>query len=89
MDKVFLFSLSEIGNYFGSVEKRICKPTQHAKGNGAYVHDDACWWWLRFPGENQSFVAFISDDGSFYVDGRSVTSGGGCVRPALWINLYA
>ena len=42
-------------------------------------------WWLRSPGMVQYDAAGVRSTGSliFYY----VSDGGGCVRPALWVNL--
>ena len=102
-DKIFLLSYAEANKYFGvqhnSVEgsnnntKSRITPTAYAKKQGAYIGNsnkttdgsEAGWWWLRSPGGTQLSAAYVSSDGS--LSRSSVTSGGGCVRPALWINL--
>ncbi len=70
-------------------------PTAYASAQGAYRSNDnkteegdnSGWWWLRSPGNDQSFGLTVSTDGSFY-NGR-VTFGNVCVRPALWVDLNA
>lgn len=44
------------------------------------------WWWLRSPGYDQDFAAFVYYDGSLY-DFYSVRDDSGCVRPVLIGNL--
>ena len=88
-EQIFLLSVLEINQYFTSDNARICKPTPYAAAGSANVSEsDSCGWWLRSPGTNQKFVAYIHGDGG--VDAY----GGGCngstaVRPAMWIDLGA
>ncbi len=94
-DKVFLLSINEVEKYFNSDEARKCAPTAYAKAQGAYTSDSyktasgaaTCWWWLRSPGHNQSYAAYVSYDGSVYYYGIPVNHALDAVRPALWINL--
>lgn len=88
-DKVFLLSIAEVEKYFSSDSARQCKPTEYAVANGAYASSDNgnCWWWLRSLGPYQNRTASVYDDGSVYYRGYIVYYDGGCVRPALWINL--
>ena len=93
-DKVFLLSINEAEQYFGSDEDRKCIPTEYAKANGAYTSSGytkngvpTCWWWVRSPGDDQGRAANVSDYGSVNYLGMRVDYGDGCVRPALWINL--
>ncbi len=88
-DNVFLLSLDEANKYFANDIARLCKATDYAKNNGAYVWStNGCsWWWLRsslYP-RNVNYVYDVSSGGyfSFY----SVHNIGILVRPALWINL--
>lgn len=93
-DKVFLLSINEANKYFGSDEDRKCIPTEYAKANGAYTSSGytkngvpTCGWWLRSPGNFQDIAARVYIDGSVRCGGSLVDYDGGCVRPALWINL--
>ena len=85
-DKVFLLSIAEANKYFRSDSARQCKPTRYA---GAYANSDngSCWWWLRSPGGSQSSAAGVHTGGAVSCYGNYVLTGGGAVRPALWINL--
>lgn len=92
-DRVFLLSIPEVNKYFKSDEARKCAPTDYAIAQGAYTSSSdstggkaACWWWLRSPGRNSNYAAYVSIDGSVYFGG-SVYSDFDAVRPALWINL--
>ena len=93
-DKVFLLSANEVNKYFGSYEDRKCIPTEYAKANGAYTSSGytkngvpTCWWWLRSVGYTQGGAANVSDYGSDNYLGMRVDYGGGCVRPAVWVNI--
>lgn len=94
-DKVFLLSINEVEKYFNSDEARKCAPTAYAKAQGAYTSDiyktasgaATCWWWLRSPGLNQNYAAYVLNDGSVYYFGDCVDTVIDAVRPALWINL--
>ncbi len=93
-DKIFLLSYAEVNKYFGVTyhTKSIVAPTAYAEAQGAYASssnktadgNSAGWWWLRSPGLNQNYAARVIPVGSldYYVDYE-----GGCVRPALWVNL--
>lgn len=94
-DKVFLLSINEVEKYFNSDEARKCAPTAYAKAQGAYTSDiyktasgaATCWWWLRSPGDHQTYAAIVNYDGSVYYYGNLVNYAHDAVRPALWINL--
>ena len=95
-DQIFLLSINEANKYFASDEARMCVPTAYAKANGAWTSgsynvdgEATCWWWLRSPGYAQSYAADVSYGGGVLSYGNYVHSDRGCVRPALWINLYS
>ena len=91
-DNVFLLSIEEVEKYFSDNELRLCKATEYAKNNGAWVADSSyinsgCgFWWLRSPRPNYSdAVYYVDRDGDIRLS--SVISVRHLVRPALWINL--
>lgn len=90
-DMVFLLSYADTDRYFDNHEERICTPTDYAITQGADVRtlDDgktnACWWWLRSPGENSTQASFVNFDGTRYTNG--VGNDYLSVRPALWIDI--
>lgn len=43
------------------------------------------WWWLRTPGEQESYAARVSIAGDIQQRGVMVTENGG-VRPAMWVS---
>ena len=85
-DSIFLLSFQEAKSYFKSGNKQIVEVTPYAKKQGAYIHDNNGWWWLRSPGFMQFSAACVGADGSFD-NSSSVDRTSGCVRPALWIDL--
>ena len=89
-DKVFLLSINEAEKYFNSDEARKCAPTAYAKARGALtsVGDAKTWWWLRsLTGPDYAAFADASSGGLIYYNNGYVTSNGGGIRPALWIDL--
>ena len=63
-----------------------------AKENGralrmAKFNGDRFWWWLRSPGCVQDAAAYVSGEGSIYLNGQYIYDRVGGVRPALWLNL--
>lgn len=88
-DQVFLLSITEVNKYFSSNSARQGEPTNCAVASGAYVNSSNgnCWWWLRSPGYNQYFVAYVNYDGDVYEFGDCVDNDSDAVRPALWIDL--
>ena len=93
-DRVFLLSIVETEKYFTSDEARKCVPTEYAISNGAYTSDSytkggkvTCWWWLRSPGNSQSYAAYVLAGGSVYGYGHRVNNDYTSVRPALWISI--
>lgn len=93
-DKIFLLSIKEAKQFFTTDEARRCAPTDYAKAQGQYTSFGyrtvsgaaACLWWLRSPGNDQSYAAYVYGDGDVYYLGRSVNRDNGSVRPALWIS---
>ena len=87
-DKVFLLSITEVYKYFSSNSARQCKGTDYCYAQGAYKGNNGnCWWWLRSPGYNSNYAAFVLYDGSVIDYGLGVDDVSDAVRPALWINL--
>ena len=99
MDKIFLLSYAEANQYLGvtygannNTASRAAA-TAYALERGAFQSnsnktadgDPAGWWWLRSPGLDRSFAAYVFHGGSLIYGDVDIASG--CVRPALWINL--
>jgi len=53
----------------------------------AKFNNEACWWWLRSPGNSSYDAAIVSYDGFVSVSGLIVLHDSGGVRPAFWLNL--
>ncbi len=100
VDKVFLLSVSEAYQYFNSDGARDCAPTTYAVSNGMKDRQSTCWWWLRSPGQQANYAAYISLGGLVIDMGNQVDRSssrnsidgplfddGGAVRPALWIDI--
>ena len=49
--------------------------------------DNNCPWWLRSPGRNPNYAAYVSSAGIVYELGDYVLRDYDAVRPALWIDL--
>lgn len=103
-DQVFLLSIKEAKQYFGSDDKRKCTPTAYAVAQGAWasasdnMEGNPCWWWLRSPGVPGA--AGVKSDGSIDAFGHAtanvkarygsvVDDGDAAVRPVLWIEFGA
>ena len=96
-DKVYLLSLDEVGRYFNvepysddnrQSDSLICMPTNTAKQNGAYTSSaGACWWWLRSPGYDRDFAAYVGGGGYVNYDGLVVSDADACVRPVVCVRL--
>lgn len=91
-DKVFLLSIKEVNRYMKSDEARLCKATPYAKAKGAFTSSNysratepTCWWFLRSPGFEQSYVAYVHYNGSVGYFGGEITSNISSVRPAMWL----
>ncbi len=88
-DKVYLLSYQDYGNaeYFANDAARLCKPTDWAKANGAYVSSEGYgWYWSRSPYSRNSGCAW-SVYGGGDLDYDYVSVGNRCVRPSLQIKV--
>lgn len=77
-DKIFLLSIDEVATYFPSENER-----KTTLPNGTAYR----WWWLRSPGINGNYAAYVNEDGGVNMSGYIVDRDGYAVRPAMWINL--
>lgn len=95
VDQVFLLSVYEAKQYFGTDDERVCNPTAYAKAQGCKAYNDtsgnyhdSCWWWLRSPGSAKGGATNVGIDGLVHDDvGAYVNSDHYGNRPALWIDL--
>ena len=88
-DQVFLLSITEANKYFSSDSARQCKPTEYADAGGVLVRysEGNCCWWLRSPGYDLYYAAYVDFYGDVLGFGGDVRSDYIAVRPALWIDL--
>ena len=102
-DRVFLLSEAEVhgaaATEHGFVsgpgtydEARCCRATDFARAMGAYRSTSGsyagnCRWWLRSPGGDASFAAYVRNDGDVHRYGYLVDYTYYAVRPALNLNL--
>lgn len=86
LDRIFLLSIPEVEKYFLTNDDRKCTLTAYAEEKaldpfGLFV------WWLRTPGDNQNYAAYIGEDSSIEYGGELISEDLSAVRPAMWINL--
>jgi hypothetical protein len=94
-DRIFALSTDEAEKYFRSDEDRLAAPTEYAKKQGCFVSDNYSlptgektgWWWLRSPGINCGYAAYVIASGGVNQGGYNVFISNGAVRPAFWLNL--
>ena len=87
-DQVFLLSITEANKYFSSDSARQCEPTDFAVANGVWESDSGnCAWWLRSPGYNLRYAAYVHAGGRGEQLGLGVGYDDYAVRPAMWIDL--
>ena len=97
-DKVFLLSIEEVVRYFGDSGELSARfdddvwrieDEYNTARIAAYDGNEGTmlwWWWLRSPGSNGFYAATVNINGSVDVSGVYAGSGGGGVRPAIWLN---
>lgn len=77
-DQVFLLSIKEVNQYFGSDSERQCESTDYAIESGARQSEGTnyqvlsevnCklpakdfWWWMRRPGYFKSYIARVNNN---------------------------
>ena len=92
-DNVFFLSYGEAKKYFSNNEFRLCKATDYAKKNGAWVADSSCSnpgysvGWLRSPRWGYCDIVYIVSHVGSFDDFDYVSNGRILARPALSINL--
>jgi len=98
-DKVWLLSINEVTDSvtgekvyscFTDDSSRMCVPTKYAVAQGAYQSSDytvdgvgTCWWWLRSPGYDRWYAAYVGIDGSVDSYGTIVRYDFSSVRPVM------
>lgn len=88
-DQVFLLSIIEANKYFSSDIAIQCEATEYAVAGGAIFPSSSgiCSWWLRSPGDSQTYAAGVRYYGGINESGYNVNNDSNAVRPALWIDL--
>ena len=86
-DKIFALSIDEAEKYFSSDSDRRAYTTDYVHKKGYDYGDRSEYWWLRSPGNNGYFAAYVDNDGNFRQYGFFVDYGKVAVRPAFWLNL--
>lgn len=86
-DYIFLLSINEAQAYFEGTEVG-CEPTTYALAKGVYCKfDKCCDWWLRTPGSEPAFIAYVKHSSEISPYGSVSTHGGCGVRPAMWVSM--
>ena len=86
LDKVFLLSIEEVEHYINESLLTGCEATAYTRQSGGFseaLYGDLMWW-LRSPGLNENFVAYVKDDTEIHMTGYPETSYLG-VRPVIRI----
>ena len=88
-DRIFCLSLAEAERYFKNDDERKCQPAALTKVHIPKVtENNYCSWWLRSPGDDPRYAAFVSPDGVSWPIGDCISDiDGNVARPALWVNL--
>jgi hypothetical protein len=93
-DHIFLLSIEEVFEYFGTYTKIPTKTfsgrVNDAENDARTCSDlkgEASWWWLRSPGYSPYSAARVNIGGFVHLFGIIVNDSSGGVRPALWLNL--
>lgn len=102
MDYFFLLSSDEKEKYISSRYDYLCEVTDYTVANGIDYIDDAdidkyeyikpnmknmTSWWLRTPGDNNIYAAYVEYSGRILEPGDTVTEKTMGVRPAFWLDL--
>ena len=72
-DKIFLLSIDEVKKYFSTDNQRV-----------ATFKFGSSYWWLRSPGNEQDFAAYVDSFGFLNEYGEYVDNDHG-FRPAMWV----
>ena len=86
-DQVFILDIKELEKYFSSDEDRKIMPTEYAQNKGAFVDtkNQACWYWVRNPGDDAKYAAYVNCKGDILHRGNLVFGNTFAVRPAIWV----
>ena len=89
-DQVFILDIDELEQYFDSDEDRRAGATDYAQSQGAYVDEkrDACWYWVRNPGDSPRYAVYVNCLGDILERGSLVFGNTFGVRPAIRVRTY-
>jgi hypothetical protein len=91
VDSVFLLSFDEILRYFGGGQQFGATGSVNDQFNSLRVAYDMYGfshsWWTRTPGNSNTWVTFVGEDGRVDSFGTGVTNIALGVRPAMWVSL--
>ena len=96
-DRIFLLSAEEAIKYFGDSGQLKNRKKEHPFLSDQYdkvrIAKDTkgmdYWWWLRSPGKDSYYAAYVFGNGRISFIGSYVDGNSGGVRPALWLNLQS
>lgn len=91
-DRVYLLSIQEVIQYFGSLNIKPATPTETAIANGIYVSnvsgdEGETAWWLRSPGGYSDRAAYIVSGNKLIGNGSEVGETDYGVRPVVKVKL--
>ena len=85
---VFALSAGEAERYLaGRPELAATLPSDAAAAQDAGRPNGNCCWWLRTPGYNGKYCAFVDSEGMISYEGMYCDNRHFTVRPALWLAL--
>ncbi len=86
-DRLFLLSADKADRCFPSDSARQVTATPYARSRLAAVwkENGMSRWWLRSPGHQSTYAAFVNYLGEISVYGHKIRSRRGGIRPAMWI----
>lgn len=89
-DQVFILDIDELEKYFDSDEDRRAGATDYAQSQGAFVDQkrDACWYWVRNPGDSPRYAVYVNCLGDILERGSLVFGNTFGVRPAIRVRTY-
>ena len=92
VDRVFLLSVEEAEKYFETDDARMAKGTSYAMQKDLFSFEDdgiyTCTWWLRSPGNSDSYVCNVDiGGGTDYSRSPKADTNKSGVRPAMWIDI--
>jgi hypothetical protein len=91
-DRFFLLSLEEVADWLAG--EHLSREEYHDFGgfrSGRLIAENegggSVWWWLRSPGGDPGYAAYVLPDGRVLDRGGGVHVSSGGVRPAFWLDI--